>query len=54
MTETYHYTECGLDSVYLVHGFELKDSRLRIRDIEGLHCATGAVAGVNKKKALKW
>ena len=41
MTETDHYTECGLDSVYLVNGFELKDSRLRIHDIEGLHCAMG-------------
>ena len=41
MTETNHYTECGLDSVYLVNGFELKDSRLRIHDIEGLHCAIG-------------
>ena len=41
MTETYHYTECGLDNVYLVNGFELKDSRLRIHDIEGLHCAIG-------------
>ena len=42
MTETYQYTECGLDNVILVNGFELKGGgRLRICDIEGLHRAIG-------------
>ena len=41
MTETYHYTESGLDNVYLVNGFKLKDGRLKIHDIEGLHRAIG-------------
>lgn len=41
MTETYQYTECGLDNVFLANGFELEDGRLRICDIEGLHRAIG-------------
>ena len=41
MTETYHYRESGLDSVYLVNGFELNDGRLKIHEIEGLHRAIG-------------
>lgn len=41
VTETYRYTECGLDNVLLANGHELKGGRLRIRDIEGLHRAIG-------------
>ncbi len=41
MTETYHYTESGLDNVKLVNGFELEGGRLKIHDIEGLHRAIG-------------
>ena len=41
MTGTYHYTECGLDDIYLVNGFETRAGRLKIHDIEGLHLAIG-------------
>lgn len=41
MTESYRYTECGPDDVFLNDGFELKGGRLRICDIEGLHRAIG-------------
>ena len=41
MIKTYRYTECGLDNVDLVNGFELTDGRLRIENIEGLHRAIG-------------
>lgn len=41
----YHYTECGLDNVYLVNGFELTkrddDEEIFIHDIHGLHKAIG-------------
>jgi DNA-binding transcriptional regulator YiaG len=34
----YHYTESGLDNIYLVNGFTLdKDGTLFIEDIHGLH-----------------
>ena len=41
MTETYHYTESGFDSIYLVNDYTLEDGRLKILDIEGLHQAIG-------------
>lgn len=41
MTETYHYTESGLDNIHLVNGFEMDGGRLRIQDIDGLHRAIG-------------
>jgi len=41
--ECYHYTECGLDNIYLVNGFEMTrtddDEELFIHDIYGLHKA---------------
>jgi DNA-binding transcriptional regulator YiaG len=51
----YHYTECGLDNVYLVSGFEYVDTprgrAVRIRDIDGLHRAIGRTL-VREKKDL--
>ncbi len=41
MTEAYHYTESGLNDIYLANGFEMNAGRLRIHDIEGLHRAIG-------------
>lgn len=43
-TEYYHYTECGLDNIYLVNGFKITktrngDEELFIHDIHGLHKA---------------
>lgn len=41
----YHYTECGLDNIYLVNGFEItknnSDEEIFIHDIHGLHKAIG-------------
>lgn len=45
MTEHYHYTECGLDFVYLTNGFEIRETpRGRVVsfvDLDGLHAAIG-------------
>lgn len=41
----YHYSECGLDNIYLVNGFEITktdgDEEIFIHDIHGLHKAIG-------------
>ena len=51
----YHYTECGLDNIYLVNGFEYVKTphgrSLNIQDIEGLHRAIGMML-VREKKNL--
>lgn len=40
MDEFYHFTECGLDNVYLVNGFRLEESSqgtiIRIEHLDGL------------------
>ena len=39
----YHYTESGLDTVYLLNGYEIVKSErgtgVRIQDVDGLHTA---------------
>ena len=51
--ERYHYTECGLDDVYLMNGFEWSESvrgrTIAIRDIDALHRAIGAHLSRHKK-----
>jgi putative transcriptional regulator len=51
----YHYTECGLDNVYLSNGYMFIDHPagrdLRITDIDGLHEAIGSLL-INHKKNL--
>lgn len=42
----YHYTECGLENIYLTNGFEITktddgDEEIFIHDIHGLHKAIG-------------
>lgn len=42
----YHYTECGLDNIYLINGFEIcnhadGNSEIFIHDIHGLHQTIG-------------
>lgn len=41
----HHYTECGLYNVYLVNGFERRDTPygtgISIADVDGLHCQIG-------------
>lgn len=46
--KTYHYTECGLDNIYLVNGFKITktksgDEEIFIHDIHGLHKAIGMI-----------
>ena len=54
-TDEYHYTECGIDDVYLVNGFEFVDApqgrRVIIKNIDGLHRVIGESL-VNHKKDL--
>lgn len=53
--EIYHYTECGLDNVYLESGFEYIDEPdgryVAFQDLDGLHRCIG-VALVNHKESL--
>jgi DNA-binding transcriptional regulator YiaG len=44
----YHYTECGLDNIYLVNGFTIKklengEESIRIHDIHKLHYVIGSM-----------
>lgn len=51
--ECYHYTECGLKSIYLVGGHEIVESptgcHVTIKDIDGLHKVIGQCLIYNKK-----
>jgi DNA-binding transcriptional regulator YiaG len=51
----YHYTECGLDYVYLEGGVDYvngpRGKQIIIRDIEGLHDAIGRIL-VNERRNL--
>ena len=53
--KSYHYTECGLDDVYLVGGHMYHEGprgrQVTIRNIDGLHRAIGRYL-VTKKKVL--
>jgi DNA-binding transcriptional regulator YiaG len=50
-----HYTDCGLDDIYLVSGYEIEDTPhgegLSIKDLDKLHEAIG-VHLASQKKAL--
>lgn len=45
MVKSYHYTESGLDNIYLLNGFQIKklngEEEIFIHDIHGLHEAIG-------------
>ena len=49
--EQHHYTECGLDNIYLINGFEAREYEgetfYSVRDIERLYKAI-ALDPVNK------
>jgi DNA-binding transcriptional regulator YiaG len=51
----YHFTECGLDNIYLINGFEITknsgDEEIYIHDIHGLLKAIGMML-INKKGLL--
>lgn len=55
MPEKHHYTESGLDNVWLIGGFEVvnrgSSKEMRIKDLPGLHAAIGKVL-VDKKGDL--
>jgi len=54
MSSEYHYTESGLDSVYLVNGYEVVErpqgKRIIIPDLDGLHRAIGRLLATEKKR----
>ena len=49
----YHYTECGLDNIYLLNGFKFRTtsrgSSISIKDLDGLHKAIGLYFVTSKK-----
>lgn len=51
----YHYTECGLDNIYLLNGVETVETPrgkgVKIEDMEGLHRAIALIL-VREKKEL--
>lgn len=54
--QAYHYTECGLDNIYLVNGVKITktksgDEEIFIHDIHGLHKAIGMIL-VSKRGLL--
>ena len=53
--EPYRYAECGLDDVYLLNGFKMKETPygkgVTITDIDGLHRAIGVFL-VHERKTL--
>lgn len=47
-TKYYHYTECGLNNIYLVNGFKITklddgDEEIFVHDINGLHAAISSI-----------
>jgi putative transcriptional regulator len=52
--QPYHYTESGLETVYLLNGYEVVNSTrgtgVKIHDIDGLHAAIGRSITENKKR----
>lgn len=51
--QPYHYTECGLDEVYLVGGYQVHDTEygrgVSVKDVDGLHRAIGLWLADDKK-----
>jgi len=50
---TYHYTECGLNNIYLLNGYQfIETSRgqaVSIKDVDGLHKAIGLFLVTTKR-----
>lgn len=51
--DRYHYTECGLDYIYLANGFRIvegpRGKSIHVQDIDGLHRAIGEMLLYEKK-----
>ena len=51
--EPLHFTACGLDDVFLGSGYDVVDTPegrgVRIRNLDGLHCAIGEYLATHKK-----
>jgi DNA-binding transcriptional regulator YiaG len=51
--EPYHYTECGLDDVYLLSGYEIEDTEygqtVSVKDADALHVAIGVYLATQTK-----
>lgn len=49
----YHYTECGLDNIFLKNGFNFietpRGKSVSIKDVDGLHKAIGIFLVANKR-----
>lgn len=49
----YHYTESGLDYIWLANGYDIEDGpqgrQVKIKNIEGLHAAIGTMLVETKK-----
>lgn len=59
----YHYTECGLDNIYLINGFKITQTEdeqeiISINDINGLHKSIGLMivlkSGLLSGKEIKF
>ncbi len=54
MKSLYHYTECGIDNVYLVNGYNFVDvlggRSVVIQDMDGLHKAIGMILVIDRKQ----
>jgi putative transcriptional regulator len=52
--DRYHYSECGLDNIYLISGFDFvstpRGKSVRITNVEGLHRAIGLMIVKEKNK----
>lgn len=52
-SDRYHYTECGLDNIYLLNGFDYvetpRGTGITIKNQEGLHRAIGEMLARDKK-----
>ena len=52
-SSTYHYTECGLENIYLLNGYSFistpRGKATSIKDVDGLHKAIGFFLVTNKK-----
>lgn len=49
----YHYTECGLNNIYLINGYNFietsRGTSISIKDIDGLHKVIGLFLMTSKK-----